>query len=191
MAQQSSSTTSIFTDSASSVNLEFYVTEDHNLIDDHVSKNGVYAMTITAAMNDYPLMDEFVEITSTFTMTITDVCTDEAITSAVITDMTFQIRESPYSIEQDFVSSTDVNAQFCGTLFYTLSYVTGPLCSIWDATSADCTKSLSLITLDQAPLTKLTIDSSITPLLMTNPYGVTPQWYDHSLLGEHEYSLTV
>jgi hypothetical protein len=56
-------------------------------------------MTVTAAMNDYPLMDEFVEITSTFTMTITDVCTDEAITSAVIADMTFEYRLSPYSIE--------------------------------------------------------------------------------------------
>lgn len=74
------------------------MTEDHNLIDDHVSKNGVYAMTVTAAMNDYPLMDEFAEITSTFMMTITDVCTDEAITSAVIADMTFQYEMSPHSI---------------------------------------------------------------------------------------------
>jgi hypothetical protein len=94
-----SSTASVFTDSAASlVNLEFWKTENHNLIDDQPNKNGIYSFTIRATLNDYPLFDEFVNLERTFTLTITDVCTDEAITSPTINDMSYQIRPSPAQV---------------------------------------------------------------------------------------------
>jgi hypothetical protein len=81
---------SIFTDIASKVKLEFWKTENHNLIDDQVNKNGVYTFTMLATLHNYPLMDEFTQIKSPpFTLTVTDVCTDEIITSPTINDMSF------------------------------------------------------------------------------------------------------
>ena len=43
-------------------------------------------------------MDEFVMKEKTFTLTITDVCTDEAITSPTINDMSYQIKPSPAQV---------------------------------------------------------------------------------------------
>ena len=80
---------SVFTESAPSVNLEFWKTENHSLIDDQPNKNGVYSFTIRATLVDFPLMDELVMKERTFKLTITDVCTDEAITSPSISDMAF------------------------------------------------------------------------------------------------------
>ena len=57
-----STTASVFTDSGSTVNLEFYPTANHALIDDIPNKQGVYTFTIEATLNTYPLMDEFLRI---------------------------------------------------------------------------------------------------------------------------------
>jgi hypothetical protein len=145
--QETSTTASVFTDSGPDVKLEFWKTENHNLIDDQTNKNGVYSLTIAATLNDYPLIDELVKIERTFTLTITDVCTDEAITSPIISDMTYEIKPSPLPVEQDFASYTDVNNNFCGTLEYTLTYITGRICSTWNATDPLCVKSKAIITL--------------------------------------------
>jgi len=79
----------VFTSTTSNVKLEYYVTENHSLIDDQPNKNGVYSFEVRASLNNYPLMDEFTEIKKYFVLTITDVCTDEAITSPTINDMAF------------------------------------------------------------------------------------------------------
>jgi len=87
--QIASTTASVFTTTTSNVKLEFYVTENHNLIDDQANKRGVYAFEVRASLVDFPLMDEFTEIKKSFVLTITDVCTDEAITSPTIQYMNF------------------------------------------------------------------------------------------------------
>jgi len=79
----------VFTTTNSLVKLEYYVTENHSLIDDQTSKNGVYTFEVRASLNDYPLMDEFTEQKKYIVLTITDVCTDEMITSPTINDMVF------------------------------------------------------------------------------------------------------
>ena len=38
---------------------------------------------------------------------------------------------------------------------------------------------------------KFTIDPTILPLKINNPYGSTEDYYDHSLIGEHEFKLSV
>jgi hypothetical protein len=81
------------------VELEYGKTENHNLIDDQVAKNGIYSFEVRASLVDYPLMDEFTEIKRTFVLTVTDVCTDEAITTTTITDMAFNIGPSPAAVE--------------------------------------------------------------------------------------------
>jgi len=88
----------VFTTTTSNVQLEYYVTENHSLIDDLPNKRGVYTFEVRASLNTYPLFDEFTEIKRTITLTITDVCTDEMITSPSISDMAFQIRNSPSSV---------------------------------------------------------------------------------------------
>ena len=88
----------MFTTTTSNVQLEYYVTENHALIDDQPNKRGVYTFEVRASLNTFPLFDEFTEIKRTITLTITSVCTDEVITSPTISNMAFQIRASPTSV---------------------------------------------------------------------------------------------
>ena len=75
-----------------------------------------------------------------------------------IADMTFEIRENPTPVELDWTPYTDLYNGFCGTLDYTLSYVSGPICTVWDSTiPSDCSKSYDLIVFDELN-TKFTID---------------------------------
>jgi len=87
--QIASTTASVFTSTTSDVKLEYFVTENHSLIDDQPNKRGVYTFEVRASLNNFPLFDEFSEIKRTFVLTITDVCTDERITSPTINDMNF------------------------------------------------------------------------------------------------------
>ena len=178
------------------------------MIDDYSNKNGIYTFTIVATLEDYPLMDDFITTTfASFTITITDVCTDEIITSPVISDMIFKIDLNPVPVVQDFPAYTDVYGEFCGRLTYTLSYYQGPLCAIWDEND-DCFKSLKLIIMDGSIVTtdqsvyshpidrsggisKLTINPTIEPLEIDNPYGGPEKYYDHTLFGEHEFTMSV
>ena len=92
-----------------------------------------------------------------------------------------------------------MNSEFCGKLEYTLHYVSGPICDSWDSNSntQDCTKSKSLVIMEQYTAQKFTIDPSQFPLFITNPHGATTphKWYDHSLLTkgliDHEFRISV
>jgi hypothetical protein len=138
----------VFTDSAPLIQLEYWETENHNLIDDVPNKRGVYTFEIKASLKDYPLMDELIEIKRIFTLTITDICFDESINSPTLADMVFKIQASPKSVVNDFASYTDKYSEFCGRLEYTLKYLSGPVCKTWDPKSSECTKALSLVVMD-------------------------------------------